>query len=195
MAQPLRHVYFTVFLISHAVASGAQTAPASTTELVERLKSGDAVSVTADGVQVKGKLEAASVESLVVTIAGKRQDIPLRSVTRVERERRFAKKGALIGLIAGAAVMPVMLYPLGNFAECDAVRGTIHACDDEVTRVPFLTLAGLLGAGIGTGAGAAIGATIKHTETLFSATAPSRRISVVPSLGPTGIRIQMALHF
>jgi hypothetical protein len=158
----------------------AQTIAPAVSELSGRVKPGDTVYITESSQPVKGKLIEVSASSLALSVDGHRQDFNLAGVTRVERERRATKKGALIGLLAGAVALPTALAVITE-NNCGPVRGTIHACDDEWGRDAIFLVFGGIGGGMGAAAGAAIGAGIKHRETVFAA---SRATPATLSMAP-----------
>ena len=142
------------------------------TEFSVRVNPGDTVYVTESSQPVKGKVIEVSRGSLALSVDGRRKDFNLSGVTRVERERRATKKGALIGLLAGAGGLATTFGVISE-NNCGPVRGTIHACDDEWGLATIVAVFGGVGGGMGAAVGAAIGATLKHRETVFAASPPT----------------------
>jgi hypothetical protein len=137
-----------------AVASHAQTVPCLT-DLSSCVKPGDTLFVTESGEPIKGTFTDASTSSLALSVGGQRRDFALVGVTRIERERRQTKKGALLGVLigAGAGIVGGALggaYPITASFQRD-----------------ILVVFGGIGGGMGAATGAAIGARIKRRETLL----------------------------
>jgi hypothetical protein len=139
----------------------------SLSEVSGRLKNGDKVYVTAGGTAVKGSLVEISPSSLSLLVDGQRRDFSASDLTRIQREKRSTRRGALIGLAAGGLGVPAMIYAMVEH-NCAATRGTIHACDDELGVDTIALIFGGIGAGIGAGAGAGVGSLFTHRETVFA---------------------------
>lgn len=171
----------------------AQPVTASAADLSTRLKPGETVYVTESTQPVKGKLIDASISSLVLSIDGRRQDFNLANVTRVERQRRATKKGALIGLVAAWTTVATTVYVL-NERNCGPVNGTIRSCDDEFPLPTILFVMGGVGGAMGAAAGAGIGALITRRETVFaSAPATAVRLTLAPVVhrGRKGVTVSI----
>jgi len=139
---------------------------------------------------VKGKVIEVSRGSLAVSVDGRRQDFNLSGVTRVERERRATKKGALIGFLAGAGGLATT-FGLISEKNCG---GTIHACEDEWALATVVAVFGGFGGGMGAAVGAAIGATLKHRETVFAASPPTR-LSLTPFIDRRHRGMALSIRF
>ena len=163
----------------------AQTVAQSLTELSSGLKSGDTVYVSEAGARVEGKFIELSASSLALSINGRRREFSAAAATRVDRERHATKKGALIGLVAGA----------GAF-ESSLIQCSDHGCDDRLVGLLAVILGGL-GGGIGAATGAVIGANIKHRETTFVVSGPSgsRTLTLIPFVDRARKGVALSIRF
>lgn len=172
-----QHICLLVcFAVVHIPSiAGAQTIAQSFTELSGRLKPGDSVDVTEASRQTKGKFIEVSPTSLALSINGRRQDFNITMVNRVERERTAMKKGALLGLLAGAGAA---VFCGINESHC----GLGNDCEGGAC-IAGAALAGTgLAVGTGVTAGVVIGVRIKHRDTMFAASGrpASRTLSLAP---------------
>jgi len=166
---PMKHTHPSTTLISVFIAtvgilllaarpSPGQTAapiqPASVLQsldrLPERVKPGDTIYVTGPGEAVKGRFIGLSFTSLTLSVDGRHQDLEVARISRIERERSTAKKGALIGFLVGAATFGAVAAAAN--ARCSGVNCNYGPGLSSGT-VPLLLVG--FGAGAGAGAGAA----------------------------------------
>jgi hypothetical protein len=126
-------------LMAGLLASGP--GQASTTSSPIQLGPQDRVEVTEDGRRIRGRVSEITADTIVIYSMGTRVDIPLTSVTRIDRFGESKKDGAAIGFGAGAALSFVALAKICANTNCSDLSSNID---------PRFTLAvGLLGAGIG----------------------------------------------
>ena len=150
--------------------------PVAFGEMTRLIHRGDTV-VVADwsGTSVSGKLLTLTPDTLAITADGVRHDFTAADVARVERRHRMAKRGAIIGVIGGAAVGVAGLIACGIL--CTSNGG------GEIVGVAFF---GGLGAGIGAGIGAAfhgvevvyLAPAVKRSSRLGMPVPPSREVAV-----------------
>ena len=165
-------------LVNVPAIAGAQT-PADS---LGRLKRGDTVYITRDGETVKTKFWSLTSSSLRVVNGRKLQDIDMSTVTRVERDRSAAKKGAVIGLLAGAVVVGAIAAKAND--RCAGVRCNYGP---GMESGAFSGLIVGFGAGTGAAAGGVAGALMKHRETVFIA--PERSASSTAPPASVGTRM------
>ena len=158
-----RHTCLLVFLAAVHIPSisSAQALAQSFGELSGRLKPGDTVYVTQASGETKGKFIEVLPTSLALSIDGRRQDFNTATVGRVEREHTAMKKGALLGLLAGAGVAVLCSI---NESHCGLGNDAEGAAGIAAAALAGTGLA--VGAGVATGA--VLGARIKHRETVLA---------------------------
>ena len=134
-------------------------------DLQPSLHAGDRLRVTDDGGLVTtGRLTALSDRSLRLLVSpGTPLEMSASSVHKIERVTSRAGKGALVGLIGGAAagLVGVAMSP-----ECEGF------CVGPSKGAILFPIAGLFG-GIGAGVGALIGAAHPRRQLVFLVEAPS----------------------
>jgi hypothetical protein len=167
----------------------AQTA-ASLGEVSGRLKTGDKVYVAAGDTSVKGSILEISPSSLSLLVNGQRREFSGSELTRIQREKRSTRRGALIGLLAGGVGVPAVVYTIVE-RNCAASRGTIHACDDEWGADMIAIFFGGIGGGIGAGAGAGVGALFKHRETVFAKHAGAMVVKPIVDRSRKGLAVSI----
>ena len=149
-----------------AQLASAQNVAHSFHELQGTVKPGKTVSVTdGDGHKVQGKLSDLSAASLTLLVAGHPETFPEQRVMEVAERRRYAKRGALYGFLAGAGLAIISLTmddgnSCGTISNCQAEKAI------EVTMVPAL-------GGVFAAIGAGIGAGISHDRLVYRAPKPA----------------------
>ena len=165
----------------------AQAPVTSFDQLATRLRTGDTVMVTdKNGQVVKGKVVDLSASSLVLRTQGETRDVQAATVTAITWQRPHSlKKGALTGLVIGAAVAVVVIaLPAGDCTDCEDVAGA-------------KALLAAISIGAGAGIGCAVGAATPGKEVLVyrAPSSPSAgRISIAPILTPRrqGVAIRVS---
>jgi hypothetical protein len=147
-----------VALLGVTRLAGAQVAE-SFHDLQISLHDGERLRVTdAGGIVTSGRLTALSDQSLRLLVPpGNPLEMPASSVHKIERVTSHARKGALVGLIGGAAagLLGVAMSP-----ECEGF------CVGPSKGEILLPIAGLFG-GIGAGVGALIGAAHPRHQLIY----------------------------
>jgi hypothetical protein len=129
------------------------------------------VTQSASGDELRGRLVELSSTTLAILVDGKRVELPLENVLRIEARTDSLKNGAAIGAVTMGG-----LGVLG----CAAVGELSGPC---VTSIVINT-------GFGALAGAGIDALHKGRSTIYS---KSPAVAVAPARG--GARIQLSLRF
>lgn len=129
-------------------------------DLTQKIKVGDGVQVEdRSGTKVRGRVTALSAEQITIDSGGRQHRFPRETVGAVAMQRRYGRRGALIGAAAGAvAFIP---FTQGEHGDADA---------------PFL------GALLGAGAGAITGALIPRNKIVYRAPHDGASLTIVPEL-------------
>lgn len=183
MVQKILSLLGAVVFVGLPTVSHAQIAPCLT-DLSGSVTPDATLFITESGEPVTGTFIDASTSSLAISVGGRRRDFDLVGVTRVERERRQTKKGALLGVLIGA----------GAGIVGGAVGGAypITASFQRDIAVVF----GGIGGGIGAATGAAIGARVRRRETLCAAARTTRhRVTVAPLIAQSHRGALLSLRF
>jgi hypothetical protein len=173
-----------VLIVLLPALSAAQEPVKSFDQLDTRLKPGDTVYVTdAQGREVKGKIRELTPSALMLDNGGG-WTVQSREGSRItQKHGHKTAKGALWGLVAGAAIS---VWPA-------VVAGTCH---EEDCQMVALVIPVFLGAGAGIGA--AVGAT-KPSKELVVYRAPSAgtsaRFSIAPMISPRAKGVAVAFTF
>jgi hypothetical protein len=155
--------YMMIAALGAPTSAGAQAA-SSFRDLQSVLHGGERLTITDNtGIVTNGRFIALSDQSLRVTVKSTvPMDLSEGSVAKIERLASNSKKGAVVGLIAGAVVgaLAVALTPCERFCGGPG-KGTV-----------ILPVAGIAG-GIGAGVGAGIGALRSTNRLIYLAPRPT----------------------
>lgn len=183
MVQKMLSLLGAVVLVGLPTVSRAQ-AGRCFTELPSCVTVGDTLYVTESSEPVTGTFIDASTSSLALSVGGLRRDFSLVGVTRVERERRQTKKGALLGLLIGAGAGIVG----GAVGGAYPITASFH-------RDIAVVFGGISG-GIGAATGAAIGARVRRHETLCAAARTTQdRVTVARLIAQSHKGALLSLRF
>jgi hypothetical protein len=173
MRRALGSVLFAVVLVAGTAVPGtAQTMTATFDDLRDAAYRGQTVYVADQaGTTVKGRVVRFSATSLELLVNGEPRTWHVSDVAWISQRHRHAGRGALVGLAMGAC--------LGTL---------VFAANSDGEDAGFaLVLAGLFG-GIGSGAGAAIGAASRSEHVLYAARPTGRVLAPIVAPGVVGVR-------
>ena len=155
-------------------------------DLSARVEPGTRVKVTdASGTETTGTIEEVSPSSLVLLVNGVRRNLPETQVRQIVRRRgSWLGRGALIGLGAGVGA------GLGFVAHAGG-------CSQDAECVGTMFAGVLLSGVVGTAAGAAIGLSIRKSETIFLAPIlpESARLTVSPFASKARQGVALSISF
>jgi hypothetical protein len=164
-------------------AALAQPPARSFAELQSILKSGDDVQITDNsGTRTRGKVADVSMNSLGLTVDGRRRDLPEPTIREIKKRRPDSRwNGTLIGAAIGTAA--------GAFAKAHNCGAT--DCGEGGLVDPGFYF---IGAAAGAGAGALVDGAIRKFDTVFAAApaAPRFSLSVVLSRNVKGFELSVA---
>jgi RNA methyltransferase-like protein len=179
-------------LSSASEASGPSTPPAEENERLddgaptsidatirERIRNGQKVRITDEqGREWHGRIGALGPGHLtLVTRDRQRNDIPYRTIVRIDRPHDSLANGALIGFTSGA-VFGLAAVISEEYGDCEP--GAFFSCGDPPAAA--YVFAPLLFGGIGAGIGVSIDALISRDPNLFRRNERSRT-TLTPVLG------------
>ena len=132
------------------------------------------------GVPQSGRFVSLSSTELVMIRDGKREQVPLAGVRRVETVSHHVRRGALIGLASGVGWALAVCAADDNF------------CGDDASFPVLASFMGGLGVGIGAGLGAMMNAATADSHVLFEdRSAPVARVTPILGRGKTGVAVRM----
>ena len=166
----------------------AQTVTPTFDDLRAESHHGETVYVTdLAGATTKGRVLRISASSIALIVKNQTREWPASEVTWITQRRGHAGRGALIGLAVGA-ISGVLIVTVDPVCRSNPQARWGCGADDA------LFLAALLG-GIGTGAGAAIGAAIRTERVLYAAPSPPSAHVFELGVAPGAIGLHAQLRF
>jgi hypothetical protein len=137
---------------------------------------------------VKGRVARISATSIDLLVNDRSREWAASDVLQITQRHGHARRGALIGLAVGAGYGALLVLTDG---EC---RNYGYEGCGRRDAADALILAALFG-GIGTGAGAAIGAAIRPERVLYAAPSPPSAHVLELRLAPGVIGLRAQLQF
>jgi len=178
----------TALVLGLAVPSLAQTATPSFDDLRSASHQGESVYLTdRTGATTKGRVVRISATSIALLVNDQAREWPASDVTWITQRRSRAGRGALAGLIAGAAFAPLLVAADGS------CRQHYDGCGRDDAAAAFY-LAPFFG-GFGAAIGAAIGLASRPERILYSAAKQSTTLRLAPSMGPRVIGLRAQVGF
>jgi hypothetical protein len=179
----ISHVFGAVLvsiLASTNVSAGEPPVPFD--HLAERIQRGDNISVSeVAGASINGTVVTVTPQVLTLSVDGTRREYAEAAVARIDRHHRFAKRGALVGMVGG------MIFGVAGQAACG-----IACAPNPAGEIAVLGFFG----GIGAGTGAAIGAAFSGSDLVYTSS-PARpsAIAVYPIVTRRGMAVGAAVAF
>jgi hypothetical protein len=167
----------TLILLMATSPVAAQTGPSRIAGLV---KNGQKVSIVDDeGRELEGRIDGVSADSLGIVVKGRRLDLPVERIVKIDHPYDGLGNGALIGLASGAG----MVF-LGAVLDNRSCTGPNAHCSRPPAWFVFWAAGGMgaVGAGVGVGIDAMI-----HRDRAIYRRGTGARTRVAPAVGP-GIR-------
>ena len=174
----------TITLVLAAMAVTASLAEAQRVSfdlLALQLDEGDPVTVTdGDGRELRGRIVDLSSSTLALEADGLRRDLSRGDVSVIQRrERDSLTNGALVGFASGVALAVTL------------VAGECRSCATDPSVMPWYTLFGAAGAGIGAG----LDSLHQGSRVIYRASSSDRRLAVSPVVSPERQGVSVSLGF
>ena len=131
------------------------------------------VTQSSSGTELRGRMVELSATTLAMLVDGKRVEVPLDRVLRIEGRNDSVKDGAAIGAAVGGGL-------------------TALSCGSALGRSGICVSAAIFYAGLGALAGAGVDALHKGRTTIYSKP-PAMSLAVTPA--PKGARAQLRIRW